>query len=332
MGVGDSAFVSHGTLLGYGLESTWGTLASATVFMEFTSQTFKKNIEKEKVETLGTGRNAIRIIPKNISVEGTLAWNLHPVDGIDILKQAMMGTVTSAISTATAYTHTFTAGDLSTITEQGLSFDVKPSSDTTTAFQFLGCRVNTYKISAAVNEVVKAEATFVGKDATSTAFLTTTASYSPVNPLVFHQGTFTVDGTTETIIGFEMTIENNLVTDNTARSLGSQLLTALPPARRNVTMTITQRFDTTTAYDRFISNSQAAIALIFDTGQTVGSDVLTYSMRVDLKKVHYNSGGPPEISEVGILTHEVELIAIGDTTTSAPTDLTFTVVNSATSI
>ncbi len=331
MAIGDSARTSAGALLGFGLEPTWGTGVTATSFMEYTSQNFKLTIESEKIESLGTGRAAVRQVRKNKSVEGTLAYNLHPVDAIPLIKQALMGTVTSAISTATAYTHTFTAGDLSTITEQGITFEVKPSSDTTTAFQFIGCRVNTWKLSANINEVIKSEMGFIGKDATTTAFATTTVAYSPVTPFVFHHGSFDVGGTTETVIGVEFNLENGLINDNNARSIGSQALTALPPGRRNITMTLTQRFDTLTSYDRFIQDTSGSVNLVFDTLQTVGSDELTYKMQLNLKNVRFNTGGPPEISEIGILTHEIELGVLGDTTTSSNTDIAITIVNSVTS-
>lgn len=249
-----------------------------------------------------------------------------------------MGTVTSAqVNTSAAYNHTFTAGDMSGITQKGLTFEIRPSDDTTTAWIFTGCRVNTFKLSAAINEPVKAEVGFIGKDATTGAFATTTVTYNEAKTFLFQHATFKVDSTLENIIGFELEINNNLISDTNARSLGSQTLDVLPPARRDISLKLTQRFDTTTVWDRFKNNSTAAIQLIFDTNQTVGAGVAgqasptTYSMYIDLKKVYYNTGGLPELSEVGILTHEVEVGVIGDTPAPNATDIIFSVTNSATS-
>ena len=333
MAVGSGASLGFDVLLGFADETTWGTKVTATSFMEFRSESLKKNIEEEVLESLGTGRSMARRVQKQVTVEGSIMYDLHPVDGIALLKHAMMGSVTSAlVGTAAAYMHTFTTGDLSTITQKGISFEVKPQGDTTTAFYFTGCRVNSMKMSAAINEPIKCELEFVGKDGTTGAFATTTAAYSEVPPFLFQDGTFAVGGTTENIISFELTLENNLQSDESARSLGDTTLTNLPPGRRKIMLSITQRFDTTTAWDRFIAGSATTIRLRFDTGQTIGSDSggTTYSMQIDLNKIYYNQA-VPEISDAGILTHEVEISAISDTVTSAGTDMIITVANSVTS-
>lgn len=340
MPVGSGTALGWGALLGYGLETTWGTAVTATSFMEFRSESLKKTIDEEKLESIGGGRSVIRRVQKNVNVEGSLAFDLHPVDGIHFLKQALMGTVTSATSGAAgslAFVHTFTTGDLSTVTQKGVTFEVKPWSETTTAWIYNGCRVQSYKISANINEPVKCEIEWVGRDATTGTFATTTATFSPVRPFLFQDGTFGYGDsggnvTTEQIVSFELTIENNLQSDEKSRSLGTTLLTALPPGRRNVMLSISQRFDTTTAWSRFLSNSQGAIRLSFNTGATIGSTAgnTTYAMHLDLPKVYYNSA-VPEIGDSGILTHEVEVSAIGDTVTSSNRDIVVTLYNSGSS-
>lgn len=332
--IGNSARSSHGVLLGFGEEVTWGTGVTATNFMEFRSQNFKMEIENERIESLGSNRSFTRQVRKNKSITGTLVFDLHPVDGIKLIKHALMGTVTSALaSTATAYNHTFTAGDLSTITQQGLTFEIKPSNDTTTAFIFSGIRINTLKITGAINTVLQCEINFIGKDLTTGAFATTTASYAPNTPYVFHHANVDVDAGTESIIGFEFEINNNLKAEDDSRSLGSQLLSTLPPGRRDVSVSMTQRFDTLTAYNRFINNSFGAINFVFNNGETIGSDSpgTTDTMIINIPKAHFNTGGQPEISEVGILKQDLDFGITGDTTTSNPTDINITVTNSVTS-
>lgn len=342
MAVGSGAVLGFDALLGYGQETTWGTLVTATSFMEFRSESLKKNIEEEKLESLGTGRAFARRIQKNISVEGTLSYDLHPVDGISLIKHALMGTVTSAAAgTSDSFNHTFTAGDISGISQKGLTFEVRPQSDTQSAFIFYGCRVNSMKISGSINEPVKCEMEIVGKDGTTGTFATTTVAYSTVRPYIFADGTFTIDGTIgsltstsdENIIAFELTVNNNLNSDESSRSIGDSALTNLPPGKREIMLNITQRFDTTTAWSRFINATQGAVRLKLDTGVTIGSadtNVTTYSMFIDLPKVYYNQA-QPEIPDSGIITHEIEISAIGDTVTSSPTDIVVTVTNSASS-
>lgn len=338
MGVGSGTALGWGTLLGFGEETTWGTKITATNFMEFSSESLKKTIEEEKLESLGTGRSFARRVQKEVGVEGSISYNLHPVDGIKLLKHALMGTVTSAVIGATVgYNHTFSASDMSSITQKGLSFEVRPDKDTTTAFYFTGCRVNEFKISGEIGKPIAAEVSLIGKDATTGAFATTTAAYSPANPFMFNHVTFQFDGTiasmtstsVENIVSFELSINNNLQSDENARSLGTDLLTALPPGRRDISLSVVQRYDTTTAFDRFRQGSQGAVRLKFDTGQTIGSALTTYSMFIDLPKVYYKSV-ETEIGGAEIITHNVEFSPIGDTTTSSGNDITVSVTNSVT--
>ena len=339
MPVGSGTTLGWGALLGFGEETVLGTRVTATSFMEFRSESFAKTIEEEKLESLGTGRASARRVQKGVDVKGSLTYDFHPMDGIKILKQALMGTVTSGqIATTGAFNHTMTVGDLSGITQKGLSFEIKKSSDTTTAFMFYGCRVNTFKLSAAIGQPIKTDVSFIGYDGTTGAFATTTATYSPIRPFLFMDGTFLIDGTpasltstsSENIISFELQINNNLQADASARSLGTALLTALPPGRREVSLKITQRFDTTTAWDRFRLGTAASIRLRFITDVTISNAATTYSCLIDLNKVYYNSA-VPMVSGPGILTHDVDISSISDTVTSAGTDMTVSLTNTTTS-
>ena len=312
----------------------------ANLFLEFRSESFRKTIDEESLESLGAGRSFIKRVTKNINVEGSLSYDFHPQDALYLLKHVLMGTVTSAqVGVTGSYKHTFTTGDMSTIAQKGLTFEVQPDAQTTTAFIHYGNRVNSFKLSGSVGEPIKAELSFIGRDSTTGTFATTTVVFTTLRPYMFQDLTFFYDGTTasittgsaESIIGFELTVENNLHNDANARSLGSRLLTALPPGRRMVKLSITQRFDTTTAWSRFINNTQGAVRLTLDTGQTIGSvaAATTYSMLIDLGNVYYNSA-IPEIADAGILTHKVDIDSISDTMTSAGKDIVVTVYSSTT--
>ena len=329
MAIGSGTVLGFNSRLAFGNETTWGTIATATHFMEFRSCSLRKNIVNEKIESLGTGRAIGRRVQKEVTVEGTIAHDLHPVDAIFLLKHAMMGSVTSLLAgTSDSWNHTFSVGDLSDITQQGITFEVQPDANTTTAWIFHGCRVNSYKISAEIGQPVHCEVNVIGKDATLGTFATTTVAYSSVRPFLFQDGTFSYGDTlgnltTENIIAFEMTIENNLQNDEKARSIGDTALTNLPPGRRNVMLSITQRFDTTTAWERFIQNTQGAVRLFLDTGQTIGSidsPSTSYSMHIDFPQVFYNSA-QPEIPDSGILVQEIEIDTIADTITGSGVEL-----------
>lgn len=344
MPVGSGAALGFNALLGFGEETTWGTKITATSFMEFNSESFSKDIEEEKLESLGGGRGFIRRVLKQVSVAGNLSYDLHPIDGTRLIRHAMMGSVTSAQIGATgSYNHTFGTGDISQISQKGLSFEVRPDSLTTTSFYFTGMRVNSMKISGEVNQPVKAEMSFVGKDGTTGAFATTTALYSPAQPFLFQHVYYYVDGSIasltstslEQIISFELTLENNLQSDNDARSLGDVTPTTLPPGRRSVMLAVTQRYDTTTAWDRFRLGTQLAARVKIDTGVTIGAvaGAGTYAITFDLPQVYFNKA-QPEIGGPGLLTYKYDLTAIANSLTSATAggnDIIITLTNSQTS-
>ena len=338
MAIGSGTALGWGALLGYGEETTWGTKIGAANFMEFDSESLKKTIDTEKLESLNGNRAFIRRVQKGTSVDGAISYDFHPITGISLLKHVLMGTVTSAqVGATVAWNHTFTASDMSTITQKGLSFEIRPDSATTTAFYYTGCRVDALKLTGAVNETVKAELSLVGKDATTGAFATTTAVFSTIRPFIYYDVTFRFDGTiasmttgsTENITSFELTVNNNLHKDESTYSLGSTSRTALPPGKRDITMSFVQRYDTTTAFSRFTQGTEGAVRLILDSGQTIGAALTTYSMHIDLHKVFYKSV-ESDISDSGVLTQRVELSVVADTTTSAGKDVVISVTNSNT--
>ena len=333
MGIGGNVQMGLGGLLGFGLETIWGTIANITEYMEFDSASLKKTIEEEKLESIGAGRGYLKRVVKNISVEASITYNLHPVDGINLLKQAFMGTVTSALSsTNDAYAHTFNVGDLKNIDQKGITMELRPSSETKTAYTLIGARINSWKLSFAANAPVKCELGIIAKDMTlSTCDTIGAMTFSTVSPLMFDGVTIQMNGVTEDIISGDVGVENNLQTDDNARSLGSNRLTVLPPGKRNVSLNLVQRYDTTVAYDRFQKATEMSITMALTTGETIGSidsPGTSYSIDLNFPKVYYNTGGPPEAG-IGILTHNLEVSPILNTATGY--EIVASVYNSSTS-
>jgi len=322
MGIGGEARMGYGAVLGFGDETTWGTEAgTATSFLEINSAVFKKSLGGKPLTSLGLGnRGVTRRITTQVDVEGTINWNLHPVQGIKLLKHALMGSVASILVSTPAYAHTFTVGDFTGITEKGLTFKLRPSNDGIDSFNLVGARINSLKISGGIGDPITAEIGVIAKDMTLGAFVTNgavTFNGASVNPFIFYDATISIDGSAEDIISFEITVpENNLQNDNDARSLGSKTLSVLPPKERTLGLTLTQRFDTTTAWNRFINASAMSITITLDTGVTIGAlTVDTFKMQITFPKVYYDTGGPPEVSDTGILKHELTIMPILDTIT-----------------
>jgi len=334
MVVGANARMGLGGILGFGDETVFGSTATTIdKFLEFNSASFTKSVGGKVLKSLGTGRGAARRVTTQIDVEGTINFNLHAVDGIKLLKHALMGTVTSTALSAPAYAHTFTAGNMDGISEQGITFHLRPS-DTTDAFQIIGAKVNSFKISVEPGaDAVTAEIAIIAKGMTAGTFITTgSVAFSPTRPFLPQDVTVSIDGANEDIISLELICpENELQNDSDARSLGSKTLAVLPPKDRTLGLTLTQRYDTTTAWNRQRDASAMAIIITMDTGLTITALApFTYKLQCDLPKVFYDTGGPPDVSDSGILTHELSIIPVLDTI-NAGKDIVFSLWNTTTS-
>lgn len=325
MGVGDNALMGYASYMGVAqlTGSAYGTHVTATAYFEFNSEAFKRNIERKYLESMNTTRNFRTAILLNETVEGSLECPLNvAADGnVFLLNHVMGGTVTSSqIAATVAYKHIVVEGDMSEPTSACLSFTIRKGGDDDKKWQYDGMRVNTLTLKGEIGSEVIMSAELVGQTASITTD-TNTAAFTNVLPMDYTNVTVLTGDTTTTFsattyTGFELTINNNLISDTNARSLGSRTLAVLPPSRREVSLKLTQRFDTISAHNLGMTTTAKAFKILIDTGVTIGAaGSSTYSMHVILPRCHY-AANQPEIGDFGIITHELEMTAIQDTTAS----------------
>lgn len=334
MAVGDGAEASVRSYVAVGKETTFGTYTAPSRAVEALSCGFMTEIEIEKIDAIGLGNRGFqKRVQKDKKVMGSLEANVHPQESPLLFAVALGGGITSALNTTGAYLHSLTAGNFDT-SPSSVCFNVRKGS--THTFRYSGGRVNQLKITAAVNEVVRASYDFVFKDSTATTSddLASALSISSVLPFVYVDGTFRYAATeanaatttaAEPIQAFELTISNGLVSDAAARALGSNVLQVLPATRRSVEFKITQRFDTITAYNRFIQATTGSVNLFFRSS-SIGSTNQFYEMTIVLPKVIYDKADV-ELKDTGsILQAEIPMSVLVDnpnTTTGRDIAITF---------
>lgn len=320
MAVGDGAESSVRSYVAVGRETTFGTYTAPSRAIEALSCGFMTNVEFETIDSLGLGnRSPHKRVTKDKKVAGGLEAYVHPQESVLLMANAMGGGIVSTLLTTGAYTHSLSAGNFNT-DAASLCFNVRKGS--THTFRYSGGRINQLKISASINEVVKASYDFIFKDSTITTSddLSASLSISAVLPFTYVDGNFQysstealADTTTarEPIQAFELTLSNGLVSDAAARGLGSNVLQVLPATRRSVEFKITQRFDTATAYNRFIQATQGAVLLKFRS-QSIGSTNQFYEMTIAMPKVYVDSADV-EIKDTGsILQAEIPFSVVSD--------------------
>lgn len=314
MAVGNNTpYMGYQSAIGAAEETTYGTFVTSTGFIEFNTEAFKQEREEVKRESINSTRDFRRRLIGKETVAGSLEADLNvaadPI--VKIIKQALGGTCTSASETG-SYLHTLYPGDMesnadtTTSYTKGLSFAVRRGD--TSVFNYSGCRVNTLTLKGESGTPVIMTLEVVGKTMSVGSSLPT-VSYSDVLPVNFtgieiQTGDSMGSLSTEYFSAFEFSLANNIDTDQ--RYLGSRTIDVAPPARREVKLKLTQRFDTTTAYDRFEQNTATSISLIMDSEQTITAGATTYSMQIDLPTCYFNSN-QPEVGGPGVLTHELDV-------------------------
>lgn len=340
MTIGQSGIPAASSYFAVFQEGAFGSvtgLTAATGATAFEPMSFSiiQEIEPLKLDTLAKTRGFTKRVQGNKTVSGTIEQHLHAEESALFLINAMAGTVTSAAGSAGSYTHSITAGDYSATALASLS--IKARKGSSHFARYYGGRVNQLTITGNVGETIKMSADVIFKDSTLTSSgdISANLSLSAEAPFVFTGGNFIYAATTasltttnkEFIENFELTINNNL---EEARALGQNTVTDLPPKRREIGLKVTQRFDTLTAYDRFIAQTSSAVRLQMTGSSLTSDDVRT--LQIDMPKVLVNSPDPTVDSPNDILKQEFECDVLVDTPyTTTGKDIAMTLINAVAS-
>lgn len=337
MAVGDEAKVAVESYVALGKEGTFGTYSSATTAIEALSVSFKTEIESQKLDTLNFNRGFTKRVQLNKNVAGTLEQNVHPEESVLLFTSALGGQITTTSLTSAA-THSISSGNFDN-SVASLSFNIRKGDSATWRFQ--GGRTNSLKLSANVGELLKASYDMIFQDATQQADdISAILSISTALPFTYVNGTYryaaneaaaATSTVAENIQGFELNINNNLVSDNNARELGSNVLSVLPATRREIEFTITQRFDTTTNWNRFIQATQGAAELFFEAGAITAEH--NYQLTIRMPKLFMNTPDPELTGPNEVISSEITFdVLVDDPNTTTGRDIGVTFQNATQSI
>lgn len=338
MAVGSEARISPNSYVAFGKESTFGSYASASTAAECLSVGFTVSRKSEKLDTIGQNRGFTKRVQLEQTVKGAMETYLHPYESVLPIVVAMGGGIASSVTAVGGvYLHSITSGNFDTA-PSSLSFNVRKGATASHVWRYLGGRVDQLKISAEIGEPIKVAYDWMFRDATNlTDDISNILSISSVLPFTFVQGVYQYSTTEvladttsaqEPIQGFELTVNNNIADGPESRELGTNLQTLLTPIRRNVELTIKQRFDTTTAYQRMLQATVGSIQLFFRGEVITTSSAVTkyHEMTIRMPKVYY-AAADPELGGPGeVLTMEIPIDVLVDnpgTTTGKDIGITF---------
>lgn len=261
---------------GYGLETTVGTAVTVDHFAEFTDESMGLEIQRIESAGLRIRRTNHAWASGTRQATGTVNFELVNND-LGLLWRAAMGSVTTTTSPGgPPYLHTFTPGDLPSLTLQVGKPDV---AGTVRPYSYNGCRVSSWELSANPNEFVRMSMSFVGWDETTGTSLES-ASYPSVIRFTYAHGSLSVGGSGVCVDNVSVTGDNRLDIQHKICATNPGLPTIREADRRVYGGTATADFESLTQYQRFVDGAEAALALTF-TASTGAVLSITGNVRFD---------------------------------------------------
>lgn len=312
MAVGDGSLEGYGSYFAVGRESTFGTGVTTTSKLEFVSAGMKTLKETKTIEQIEISRTYSKEIKMGKVIEGEVeAYAYAEPNAFQyLLFQGMGGTITSATATGetaggAAFDHSIDIGNMDG-SYPSLSINMRKGQETGgKVFEYSGVKVNEFNMTAEVDEPLLSSFSLVAKDSTQTSNDVSSALATAAcdEPLSFVNGRVSVvagslGAVTTTsfwhVQSVEFGVANNLKADAGSRRIGSDTLDVLPPGVANFTLNMSMRFDTTTAFDGMIANTDYAVELEF-LGTTLAGSSIKRGMKFQFPKCKINDAGDPEV-------------------------------------
>ena len=311
MADGQNANVGFDSYLAVGREATFKTFVTCTANLDFISSSMKTIQEQKVIEAITCKRTFTDRISLSKVVQGDVEFYFGADNAADnyILHNAMGGgTITSATAAGdtagtSAFDHTI---DLNNFTDTYTSLSMNHRKGDTTngkVFGYQGGRVNEMSFSAEIDEALKANASMIFVDSSvGAADVESLLTCTGQNPLSFTDMRLSVESTFASLTAsafwhvqsVEFGINNQLKSDSSSRRIGSNILDVLPPGIALFTFNFAMRFDTLTAYNAMLNETQLSAQLSFQ-GSTLTGSALREELRFDMPKIFISDAGDPAI-------------------------------------
>ena len=289
---------------------------------------FKADLERDLklVEGVNGTRNPMTEFWGVDKATGNIELPMNPANDLCVLllKHALGGTVSSVAPSAAAAgrVHTLYEGDTlnnaatSSTNHAAISFVSQFGESTSAQWGWVGMKVEQLTLKCEMGNQVKIAADLVGVTGSLTV-LSLSLTAASLNAMTFvnvsvieadNIGSIT-SGTALKAHSFELTIKNNLKTDDACYGFGSRSLQVIPAGKRELGLKFSMRFDTSTAWSRFLAGTVSALRIKMDTGVTftAGAGATTYATYIDLPHCIWKAHGIPEMGDDGVYTLDVEV-------------------------
>lgn len=311
MADGQNANTGFNSYLLIGRETTFKTYSTCTAGLDFMSFGMKMTRDMKVIESVSNKRTHADKISLGRSLEGDVEFHMAADSDASqyLLQNAFGGGVVSSASAtgdtagAGVMDHTYSVNSFDA-TYSSLCLNTRKGDATNgKVFEYCGVRVNELTLTAEVDEPVVCSASLIGVDGSVTSnSLTANLSSVGQSPMSYANTRFSVESTfaalTSTsywhVQSIEWGISNSLKADSDSRRLGSDILDVMPPGVAQFTLNCSMRFDTLTAYNAMLNETQLA-AQIFFQGPTLSGSTLRNQLTLNMPRIFILDAGDPEI-------------------------------------
>lgn len=223
-----------GARVGIGKESVWGTPVADTMLINFTSESMDASASKTEEESLLAGKAPAAFDLVGVKVAGDISAILKPENAGFFLKAALGGTDTVSQNhggVTGQHQHTIIAAAAAgVIPSYTVIVDRKQAIK-----RYAGCKVDTLKLSAKVNDYVRVSLSFKGRD--ESVGTIATASPPTLKAYKFINGTLTMGAVNAEITGVDLDYMNNM-DDGVQTNLTGILATEPLHGKRKISLSI----------------------------------------------------------------------------------------------
>lgn len=278
-------------------ESVYGTAVTVTRFLEFQQESIKVGLGQYMPLLLGRG-NTVRGANVRTYSTGGGGDTVHTLQtaGFGLLLKHCLGTVATT-GAAAPYTHTVTP---STTGLKGLSATVqigRPAIDgTIEPFTYAGCKVASWKLEGKVDDAVILTVTWdVSTQVTNTALASKSYAADAI-PLIFTDGSATINSAAISIKSFSIEGDNGLAVDR--RFIGNTKKEPLQAGELAITGNLEYEFEGLTRHGDLTAGTLLdSLVLTFANGTDSDGFVATIPQMVYMPGGEPTVGGPDIVAE-----------------------------------
>ncbi len=310
--------------VGYGEETTWGTFATPTRFLEFNDESLALDIQPIKSAGLRAGNRVLRTDRVQLGAKSVAGPITHEVQtkGFSLLLKHCLGQAPTIVTHAGGtISKDHTIAGLGDPTGLGLTIQkgVPDVGGTVRPFSYLGCKVASWTLSNDVNGILMLALTFDGADEDTTQGLAAASYPAGTDLLTYTGGVLNIGGSQQDVRSVSITGTVNLATDRHFIRASRLKKQQLPNALYTIEGELEAEFESMTAYNRFVNKTLAQLDVTW-TGPTAIEGAIFPQLKVTLQNVRF-TGETPRVGGPDIVPIRLPFEALYDGSTGPITTL-----------